>query len=386
MRYRLLVTYNPQLRPETMRKLRELVKGGVTILGQKPEDAPGLAGYPGNRVEVGKIADELWGSDPEAGRKGRECGRGKVFWGTPEKPGPSTSTRVTAAYLGCSRELQVLREIGATPDFEYALSGKEDCDNMLAYIHRYAPGVDWYFVSSQAGHPRKETCTFRSAGCQPELWDPVTGEIRMLPVYQEQAGHTVVPLEFAAGQSFFILFRKGVAQPQGSGPKQNFEKLKTISELAGPWEVSFDPEWGGPREPVRFEALTDWTRRPEAGIKYYSGQATYRKGLDLPVTGHNRRIYLHLGKVKDLAEVHVNGRNLGGVWCEPRQIEITQAVRSGTNELEIVVANEWINRLIGDSGQPPEKRLTWTTWNPYKPDSPLLESGLLGPVTIQVDE
>ena len=85
-----------------------------------------------------------------------------------------------------------------------------------------------------------------------------------------------------------------------------------------------------------------------------------------------------MGKVKDLAEVRLNGRNLGVVWCEPWRIEITEAVRTGTNELEIVVANEWVNRLIGDSGLPPEKRFTWTTWNPYKPDSPLLESGLLG--------
>ena len=99
----------------------------------------------------------------------------------------------------------------------------------------------------------------------------------------------------------------------------------------------------------------------------------------------NRRIYLSLGKVKDVAEVRLNGAKMGVVWCEPWQVEITSALRTGTNDLEIVVANEWINRLIGDSALPPEKRVAWTTWNPYKPDSPLIESGLLGPVTLQSD-
>jgi hypothetical protein len=192
-----------------------------------------------------------------------------------------------------------------------------------------------------------------------------------------------VPLEFAPGQSYFIVFRGVVTESSRSEAAQNFETPKTLSELTGPWEVSFDPRWGGPREPVRFDALTDWTARPEQGIKYYAGKATYRKTFGLPAKDSTRRMYLHLGKVKDLAEVRLNRRSLGVVWCEPRRIEITEAVRPGTNELEIVVVNEWVNRLIGDSGQPPEKRFTWTTWNPYKPNSPLLESGLLGPVTIQ---
>ena len=212
----------------------------------------------------------------------------------------------------------------------------------------------------------------------------MTGEIRKLPDFREVDGRTVVPLEFAAGQSFFLVFRQAAAaEPPARESGSNFEALRTLRELSGAWEVSFDPQWGGPREPVRFDALTDWTGRLEEGIKYYSGKAAYRKEFDLPAKDRPRRIYLALGKVKDLAEVRLNGRNLGVVWCEPWRIEITEAVRTGDNELEIVVANEWVNRLIGDSGQPAERRFTRTTWNPYKPNSPLLESGLLGPVTVQ---
>ena len=386
MRYRLLVTYHRELRPETLRKLRDLVKAGATIVGVKPDDAPGLAGFPASRQEVRSIAEALWASDETAGLKGRDCGRGKVFWGQPEKPVQGTSGCGVAAYLACTRELQVLRQVGLTPDFEYPLSGQEDSDHMLAYIHRRRPGMDWYFVSNQAGRPRKENCFFRIAGRQPELWDAVTGETRELPDFHEVDGRTLVPLEFAPGQSFFILFRSPVTQSRVPERKSNFEVRQKLSELTGSWEVSFDPQWGGPTSPVKFDSLTDWTARPEDGIKYYSGKAVYRKRFDLPVKGPYRRLYLHLGKVKDLAEICLNGRNLGAVWCEPWQIEITDAVRNGANELEIGVVNKWVNRLIGDSGQAPEKRFTWTTWNPYKPNSPLLESGLFGPVTLRGEE
>jgi hypothetical protein len=386
MRYRLLATYNRELRPETIRKLRDLVKAGATILGQKPEDAPGLTGYPASAQEVRSIAEEMWGSDAEAGRKGRDYGQGKVFWGAPEKPVQGTSGCGVAAYLSCTRELQVLHDLSWAPDFAYALSGKENCDNMLAYAHRRLPGVDYYFLSNQAGQARKENCAFRLAGRQPELWDPLTGETRKLPRFCEQEGRTVVPLEFGAGQSFFIMFQHAAAKPSAMKPQQNFEALKTLAELAGPWEVSFDPQWGGPPEPVRFDALTDWTGRPEEGIKYYSGKARYRRTFELPARDQRRRIYLDLGKVKDLAEVRLNGRSLGVAWCEPWRIEITEAVRAGSNELEIIVVNEWVNRLIGDSAQPLEKRFTWTTWNPYKPNSTLLESGLLGPVTLRENQ
>ena len=102
-----------------------------------------------------------------------------------------------------------------------------------------------------------------------------------------------------------------------------------------------------------------------------------------PVRSPNRRIWLDLGVVHEMARVRLNGHDLGVVWCAPWRVDITEAARSEGNRLEIDVANLWPNRLIGDSKLPPEKRLTQTTWSPYRPNSPLLPSGLLGPVTLR---
>jgi len=156
-------------------------------------------------------------------------------------------------------------------------------------------------------------------------------------------------------------------------------------QIRGPWEVSFDPRWGGP-DKVTFDSLVDWTSRPEPGIKYYSGTAVYQKTLYLPsgTITPCEKYYLDLGVVKNLARVRLNGCNLGVAWCYPWRLDATGALRNGENQLEIEVANLWPNRLIRDAGLPPDQRLTWTTHNPYKPDSPLLPSGLLGPVTLLV--
>ena len=150
--------------------------------------------------------------------------------------------------------------------------------------------------------------------------------------------------------------------------------------MSGPWNVSFDPKWGGP-DNVTFETLEDWSKRQEDGIRFYSGTAIYRKTFDAPSLPGGQRIYLDLGTVKNLARVRLNGQDLGVVWCAPWRVDITGAVKAQGQPLEIAVANLWPNRLIGDQSLPPEKRLTWTTWNPFTKDSPLLESGLLGPVT-----
>ncbi len=118
------------------------------------------------------------------------------------------------------------------------------------------------------------------------------------------------------------------------------------------------------------------------GIKHYSGIATYRKTFDSPrATGG--RLVLDLGTVHEIACGRLNGRDLGTVWCAPWQVDISDAVKEGTNDIEIEAANLWPNRLIGDAGKPQAERLTWTIVAAnYQADSELPPSGLLGPVRI----
>jgi hypothetical protein len=154
-------------------------------------------------------------------------------------------------------------------------------------------------------------------------------------------------------------------------------------EITGSWELNFPPNLGAPAK-VTFEKLISWTQSPDSGVKYFSGSAIYEKEFSVPESlfGKNRRLYLDLGSVRELAEVSVNGKSLGVLWKEPFRVDITNIVKTGTNHLSVKVTNLWPNRLIGDQNLPEAQRITWASVNLYKADSPLLPSGLLGPVKI----
>jgi hypothetical protein len=252
----------------------------------------------------------------------------------------------------------------------------------LRYAHRQAEELDLYFVANPSDERVSTNARFRVTGRQPELWDPLTGGRRDLADFAMKGAVTEVPLQFEPRQSFFVVFHRSAPAPSKSAT--NFASTHLLGELPGPWEVAFDPKWGGP-ERVLFAALEDWTKRPEDGIRHYSGIATYRTKFDRQAfaVASGTRVLLDLGTVKNLARVRLNGQDLGVVWCAPWRVDVTRALRDKDNHLEIAVANLWPNRLIRDSGLPVEQRLTWTTWNPFKPDSALLPSGLLGPVTLR---
>jgi hypothetical protein len=148
--------------------------------------------------------------------------------------------------------------------------------------------------------------------------------------------------------------------------------------------VRFDPNWGGPGI-VQFPQLVSWTQRPEEGIKFYSGTAVYQTSFDLPesLRGPGQRVALDLGNVRELAEVRLNGKSLGVLWAMPFRVEVTDALKPTGNRLEIEVVNFWPNRVIGDQSLPPEKRFTRTNIQKLTKETPLIESGLLGPVTLR---
>ncbi len=178
-------------------------------------------------------------------------------------------------------------------------------------------------------------------------------------------------------------------------------------EVSGPWEVRFDPQWGGPAKPVTFEKLEDWSQHTDAGIRYYSGTATYRTTFPSKIENPKSKMFLDLGQVAVMAEVKLNGKDLGILWKPPFRVDVTDALKPGENALEVKVVNLWINRMIGDEqlpedsernangtlkawpqwvheGKPsPTGRYTFTSWRLWKKDAPLVASGLLGPVTLQ---
>jgi hypothetical protein len=256
--------------------------------------------------------------------------------------------------------------------------------------------MDIYFVSNRTEHAVSELCKFRSGGKKPELWNPVSGESRALPEYEIAGEQTLVRLNFDLHEGYFIVFHDHPAKPDG---KTNFPKPELLTALNAPWTVSFDPKWGGPASVV-FEQLTDWSQHADTSIKYYSGTAVYRQTFDLP-NRKGKRLLLDLGKVKNMARVRLNGKDLGVVWTSPWQVDITDAVKAKGNRLEIEVVNLWANRLIGDEQLPDDGihdkqwpewltegkartsgRFTFATFKHYHKDLPLLESGLLGPVKL----
>jgi hypothetical protein len=157
-------------------------------------------------------------------------------------------------------------------------------------------------------------------------------------------------------------------------------------ELAGPWNVEFAPGWEAPAK-ITFDRLVSWTENTDPGIRYYSGTATYSTRFQLPqgLTA-SQRLYLDFGDVREIASVRLNGQDLGIRWKRPFRVATGAAARPGWNELVVEVTNLWPNRLIGDESLPPEKRLTRTNVTKFKAGSPLIPSGLLGPVTLEAWE
>jgi hypothetical protein len=326
--------------------------------------------YPDCDKRVQELAAELWSGDER--EPYRVVGKGSVSYdlGAAQAAGEPDPVK-RELYPSYDATAQMLSHLGTNPDFE--------ADGGLRYIHRRDGDTDIFFVANREDQPFRKTCQFRVNGRQPEWWDPMTGECRDLPCYRQENGlYTTVPLRLEAFQSGFVIFRKPGNSDAFSG--ENFPQPQLVYTFNAPWEASFDPKWGAP-EKVVFNNLEDWSKRPD--LQHYSGKAVYRTTFDRPTELKDGRCWISLGNVKNIASVKLNDKDLGVAWCTPWRLEVPAGlVQPKDNRIEITVANLWINRLIGDSALPEDKRATWTTYNPFKPDSPLQESGLLGPVTL----
>ncbi|WP_243751677.1 glycosyl hydrolase [Niastella caeni] len=370
--YKLLILPQPhpmsptakRMTPAVAKKIAELVMAGATIIvNDAPEQSFSLTQAAVADKLVKTIAGSIWKKVPTGKLMKWKVGKGTVV------QGPYRESSFEP--IGIQRDLEFVDD-----------SGKPTRD--IAWTHRSGNGFDIYFISNQRQEDRGLALSLRVAGRVPEIWDPVTGEQAKVDMYMFKNGSTALQLVLPANGSLFVVLRKPTKET-------SFLNLAahdiTVDSIRNAWNVTFDSTKGGPAQPVVFEQLNDWSTDNNNAIKYYSGTAVYTttfENKNAPAAGG--RVWLDAGSVANLAEVFVNGISCGVMWTPPYRLDITKALRPGKNELRIEVTNTWCNRLKGDLALPQQERITWTTAPLWLKDKPLLPAGLLGPVTLQIEQ
>jgi hypothetical protein len=431
MRYHMLALPKiEEISVPLLKKIQKLVAdGGTVVVSTKPKTSLGLENYPASKKEVADIAAEVWQKLDGDNVTEVSHGKGKLYW---------------------TREpLEVLKKLGVEPDVIVQVEGQTEEQSSyrgklpITYIHRYTPEADYYFVASSLEKPASALLSFRIAGKQPEFWYPDSGRIEKCAVYEEKGGRTIIPMIFDPAGAVFVVFREkaktvpvtqvslngtvalstakrinpfadskaffkagGTLKIETADGKSIEEKIdpEKIRPLGSDWMVSFDGV-GAPKA-RKFDKLMPWNESPDELLRYFSGTGIYKKAIDLKKKA-GEEVWLDLGSVEVIATVLVNGKEIEIEWKPPFLVDITDALKSGSNELELRVTNLWGNRFIGDEQypddigfpsdgllrtlpewfeedkpRPQQGRKTFTTSRYYDKDDLLKPSGLLGPVSL----
>ena len=395
-----------EINPAVLAKLSELAKQGAMIVGLRPKNVADLKNQPNTGKKGEDLINKLWKTVSDASQV--EIGKkGKIYSGI--KPS------------------QMLKALEVSPDFNYW--DKESW--ILDFIHYKKNELDFYYIANTTNQWISRECSFRQQSKIPEIWNPLTGDVVSVPVYYQQEKYINIPITLPPFGSYFVVFKNGVASApytHVSTSSQNPPLMefthdgilfledgtsKLISKLGqkkveqkqrkhiidGEWNITFTKGWGAP-ESVTLPGLTSWTNNENIGVKYYSGIGTYHKTFQfqkISPLSMDERIFIDLGNLSKVGEVWINGHSLGITWAKPYRFDITNVIKNGSNTLRIEIANTWSNRLTGDAITG-EKYTETNILNTIVPGSniwhadqtrvpwakvPLIESGLLGPVSIQ---
>ncbi len=417
------------LLPGDVKKIGELLAKGAVIVASKPARSPSLAGYPACDAEVKSLADKIWGDGKSpvlavgpgklyatgdlnaairdfkitpaaqvttAGAPGiripqRRDGKTDLFFVTNPKEEPQAFT-VSFRIDGRRPELWNAEtgEISWAPVWRQK-DGRTEVDLRLG-------GVKSIFVVFRDGPPPADHAVSVDvqAGANKSGWDLVglpAGGVRLSAPFPLTADVT-----FASGRKETLKL-----DPQAS------------RQITTPWDVTLRSSVEEPRK-VSVPALVSLSENSDPSVKYFSGTATYQTTLtltDAEVAGGKSPLILNLGNVANLARVTLNGKDLGVKWHPPFEFDISSAAKPGANQLEIAVTNTWHNRLVGDEQfpadfewgtdrgadrgramkaypdwfikkqpRPEQGRKGFVVWYYHRKDTPLLPSGLIGPVTL----
>jgi hypothetical protein len=392
----LALKYEEEINPLVLLKLKEFAGKSAIIVGSKPGKVLDLKNMPDTGLRYTHLLNQLWmdaGGNPGKAIKTK----GKVFSGISAR--------------------EILKAIDIEPDIKCYDNNYDQSD----YIHYKKAGMDFYFVRNTTNQWISGNFGFRQQSEIPEIWNPVTGEAVPVTIYNQEDNYIKMPVTLPPYGSCFVAFRKGDPSPhytkvfsqnqntplmqitskgiiflnEGTYMLEKDSRTETadirqkIQYLDGDWKIFFKKGWGAPDSTI-FPELVSWSANSDPGIRYYSGTATYNKMFHYEGNEaglKDRRIFIDLGELSKVAEVWLNDRPLGIIWAKPFRIDITDYIKNGENKLTVEVANVWSNRLTGDAIRGEKYTSTNITGNgdnltPWA-EVPLVESGLLGPVTIR---
>jgi len=387
--YRLLfLPHGHRLSLASLERIAAYVHQGGSVIGEVPLAATGNV-PPQSAARFKQLTRDLWQACPAQ----HAYGKGIVFCGI--------DTRAALATL-------------------HLLPDLDGFDNELDYIHRREDGIDIYFIRNRTAKAIDVRPRFRINNRIPELWNPLDGTITPQLAYTVADGRTTVPLHLAPYGSTFVLFAQPaalhvtevlkagtlVSTPVSGNLKTALSlpdatpgtyilKLSDGSELTAEvqpavrtdlapsqWTLTFQPNRGAPTTPQHLTAFQDWSTSTDAGVRFFSGTATYRTTIQQPYATSGRTI-LSLTDLHEICTVRINGKFAGTIWARPYRLDISNSLNPGSNQIELEVTNLWPNRIIGDAQPGVTRTYTQTNIRKYRADSPLLPSGLIGPVTLQ---
>lgn len=335
----LVINKNSKIPYKALRKIAQMVNAGVSLYGNKPNGSPSLADKE-HQEEYSRLVDSIWSVG--------KYGKGNVY-----------------AEVSLSEAL--IRE-GIRPDLGFRSENKPS--DKLYFAHRQTDEEDIYFIYNHSPKEYVSNVILRTGKRYAGLWSPVTGKQSFIHYASVDNGISI-NLQLRPHESCFII----ASDDKHVSMKEHDHTATDTMTVTGKWTIEFSPLLGGCGT-ITTDTLFDWKQNNDPRIRYYSGEAIYRKTLTMKESDLKRHNIISATVLNGIAEVWINGKRAGSMWCEPYSLDISHLLKRGKNDLKIVVANSLYNRMIGDSTLPPTQRYTFATTQLVSPQTPLISSGI----------
>lgn len=362
-RHRIVVLPGVERMPlESIRKLDAFVKAGGKLVATRrnPTIVPGFKATDAEKAEFKEIAGRLFG-------------------------GANLGVKFVEKDEDIAGALNAL----LTPDAAITPSAKD-----FGVVHRQTDDSDIYFVANTSNQKKKVEIAFRARDIGAEVWNAIDGKSSPATVIGRSPGSTTVALDFEPYQSHIVIFSR---KPGAAGPKAiPGPRPAAPIDLSADWRVSI-----GQNPSIEMKSLRSWT--DDESTRYFSGTAVYERSVD--VSGKPASAILDFGEgnalevqvtrngmrawfdppVREAAVIYVNGQKAGSLWCPPYRLDVSGLLKTGRNDIRVVVANTAMNYMAGRR-LPDYRLLNLRYGERFQPQEmekvQPITSGLTGPVRL----